>query len=387
MIASEDVLTIELLAELARERQAPCLSLFQPTHRRPPENQQDPIRFRNLVKELDASLQQKYPVRETRLLLEPFNALAHDHDFWNHSWEGLAVLGDPAHFRVFRLQRPVEALAVVADSYHTKPLRRFLQSVDRYQILGLSLDRMQLFEGNRDALDHIDPTPGVPRTITEALGDELTEPHLTVASYGGVGQGAAPMRHGDGGRQDQEQSDTERFFRAVDRAVLEHHSRPSGLPLILAALPEYHHLFHRVSHNPFLLAEGLSFNPENMPIGELRERAWQVVEPQYRARLSAAADEFAVAKSNGLGSDDLAQVAEAAAAGRVATLLIESDRLIAGRLDVATGLLKLIDLSDPHIDDLLDDLGELVGNMGGRVLIMPAEHMPVRTGLAAIYRY
>ena len=75
-----------------------------------------------------------------------------------------------------------------------------------------------------------------------------------------------------------------------------------------------------VSHNPFLIPEGLPINPDAVPIDELRQRAWQVIEPEYQARLAKLADEFAVAKSNGLGSDDLAQVAEAAAAGRVATL-------------------------------------------------------------------
>jgi hypothetical protein len=381
------LLSIESLTELAWVHEPRCLSLYEPTHRRRPENQQDPIRFRNLVKELETSLGQKYPDVETRLLLEPFEALVHDHAFWNHTLDGLAVLGGPSLFRVFRLQRSVAELAVVADSFHTKPLRRFLQSVGRYQVLGLSLRKIQLFEGNRDALDEIDPAPGVPRTITEALGDELTESHLTVASYGGVNQPSTPMRHGHGGKQDRVEIDAERFFRAIDRAVLEHHSRPSGLPLILAALPEHHHLFHRVSHNPFLMAEGLSINPDALPIDELRELAWQVVEPQYQARLATLADEFAVAKSNGLGSDDLAQVAQAAAAGRVATLLIESDRQIAGRLDVATGRVELADLSHPQIDDLLDDLGELVGKMNGRVLVIPAERMPGRTGLAATYRY
>lgn len=39
--------------------QPPCLSLYQPTHRHHPENLQDPIRFRNLVKAMEASLQQK----------------------------------------------------------------------------------------------------------------------------------------------------------------------------------------------------------------------------------------------------------------------------------------------------------------------------------------
>jgi hypothetical protein len=387
MTQKTTLLTIESLAELTSVHRPPCLSLYQPTHRRSPENQQDPIRFRNLVKELENSLRQKYPAIETRLLVGPFEGLARDHAFWNHTLDGLAVLGGPSLFRVFRLQRPVAELAVVADSFHTKPLRRFLQSVGRYQVLGLSLQKIQLFEGNRDTLDEIDPAPEVPRTITEALGAELTEPHQTVASYGGVGGDSTPMYHSQGGKKDEADIDAERFFRAVDRAVLDHHSRPSGLPLILAALPEHHHLFHKVSHNPFLMAGGLTINPDVLPIDELRERAWQVVEPQYQARLAAMADEFAVAKSNGLGSDDLAQVAQAAAAGRVATLLIEADRQIAGRLDGSTGRVEVADLSHPQVDDLLDNLCELVGKMGGRVMVMPAEQMPGRTGLAAAYRY
>ena len=382
-----NLLTTESLAELASVHQPPCLSLYQPTHRRRPEDQQDPIRFRNLVKELDASLRQKYPAVEPRSVLEPFQALALEHDFWNHTLDGLAVLAGPDLFRVFRLQRSVPEFAMVADSFYTKPLRRFLQTVGRYQVLGLSLQKIRIFEGNRDALDEIDPASEVPRTMDAALGDELTESHMTVASYGGVGQGSAPMHHGDGGRQDAVQGDGERFFRAVDRAVLEHHSRPSGLPLILAALPEHHHLFHAVSHNPFLIPEGLPINPDAVPIDELRQRAWQVIEPEYQARLAKLADEFAVAKSNGLGSDDLAQVAEAAAAGRVATLLLESNRQVAGRLDGTTGRVEFADLSNPQVDDLLDDLGELVGRMGGRVWVIPAERMPAHTGLAATYRY
>jgi len=42
--------------------------------------------------------------------------------------------------------------------------------------------------------------------------------------------------------------------------------------------------------------------------------------------LAGLVEDFGRAKSKGLGADELAQVAEAAAAGRVAMLLIESDR-------------------------------------------------------------
>ncbi len=380
-------LTNEVLAGFSSNHEPPCLSLYQPTHRRHPENQQDPIRFRNLVKELEASLRQKYPSAETQLLLQPFEALAHEAEFWNHTLDGLAVLGGHGIFRALRIPQSVAELAVVADSFHTKPLRRFLQSVDRYQVLGLSLDKIRLFEGNRHALDELDLVPGVPRTIADALGGELTEPHQTVASYGGVGGASNRMHHGHGGKADEADVDAERFFRAVDRAVLEHYTKPSGLALILAALPEHHHLFHQVSQNPLLLDEGVRFNPDSLPADELRALAWQAVEPRYQARLASLREEFEQARSKSIGSDDLSQVAEASTSGRVETLLIDADRQIGGRLDSATGRVELADLSDPQNDDLLDDLGELVAKKGGTVLVVPAEGMPSRTGLAAIYRY
>lgn len=362
----------------------PCLTLYQTTHRRHPENQQDPIRFRNLVKLLEESLQENYPAHPAQPLLEPFLDLADDDYFWNHTLDGLAILGANGIFRVYKLQRSVAELAVAADSFRTYPLLRLLQSGDRYQILGLSQQGIKLFEGNRDTLDEIELNPAVPQTITAALGEELTEPHLTVASYGGVGGGQGPMYHGHGGRDAEVESDAERFFRAVDRGILEHHSRPSGLPLILATLPEHRQMFHHVSHNPFLMVDGLDIHPDALPLDELRQRAWQVFEPHYLARLTAHAEAFGRAQSQNLGQGNLAQVAVAAVAGRVATLLIEADREIHGRLDTTNGEVVLDELA---MHDLLNDLGALTRQMGGEVVIVPPAQMPTQTGIAAIYRY
>jgi hypothetical protein len=365
----------------------PCLSLYQPTHRHHPDNQQDPIRFRNLVKELEEPLRQQFPKDDIRTLLQPFLALANDMDFWNHTLDGLAVLGARGIFRVYKLQRPVTEFALVADSFHTKPLMRILQSADRYQVLGLNRQEIRLFEGNRDALDEIELARTVPKTITEALGDELTEPHRTVASYGGIGDGHSPMHHGHGGKESEVDIDAERFFRAIDRGILEHHSKPAGLTLILAALPQYHHLFHQVSHNPLLIEDSIEVHPDSLTIEELRQRAWQILEPHYLARLAKLVEEFGNAKSKGLGDDVLVQVAKAIAVGRVATLMIEAVRKIPGRIDSATGEIEFGDLSHPEVDDVLDDLGELALKKGGQIVIVPAERMPTVTGIAAIYRY
>ena len=68
--------TIGSLAELPSVHNPPCLSHYQPTHRRHAENRLDPIRFDNPVKNLETSLRQEYLAVETPLLLEPFEAVA-----------------------------------------------------------------------------------------------------------------------------------------------------------------------------------------------------------------------------------------------------------------------------------------------------------------------
>jgi hypothetical protein len=94
-----------------------------------------------------------------------------------------------------------------------------------------------------------------------------------------------------------------------------------------------------------------------------------------------------VAKSEELGSADVAEIARAAATGRVATLLIEADREIYGHFDPESGAIEFASLDDPGVGDLLDDLSEHALKKGGKVVIVPAERMPTDTGVAAIYRF
>lgn len=136
-----------------------------------------------------------------------------------------------------------------------------------------------------------------------------------------------------------------------------------------------------------LTAAAIDVHPDDLSIEQLRARAWTLVEPWYLARLAKLVEAFEEAKAKQTGSDDLREVAKAAAAGQVATLLIEADRIIAGRLDPADGSVVEGKLSDPEVDDLLDDIGERVIATGGEVVIVPATRMPAITGLAAIYRY
>jgi len=344
------------LNELLAPTEPPCISIYQPTHRQHPDNQQDPIRFGNLVTGVEDSLRREHPNREIRPLLEPFRALGEDREFWQHPLDGLAVFASPGSFRAYGLQRPVPERAIIAGSVHVKPLVRFVQSADRYQVLCLSRQEAKLYEGNRDALDPIELADGIPRTNAEAGGYERD-------------------------------SNDMRFFRALDRGVLDRHSRPSGLPLVLVGTTENLEHFRRISDNPALTGEGVRFDPWSLPPDRLREEAWQVVLPHYLQRLAGLVDNFHEARSRRLASGDLSDIAQAAVANRVATLLVEAYRVVPGTLDRASGRISFEDLSRHDVDDLLDDLAELVLSKGGEVVVVPTDRMPARSGAAAIFRF
>jgi hypothetical protein len=381
--------TVEHFPELLQDRTGPCVSIYLPLGRRFPDSQQDVVRFRNLLRQAEASLALVMDVAAVEAFTAPLHELADNDRFWLHSRSGLAVYLHADFFKVYKLQRVVPPLVVVANSFHLKPLLRVFQSADRFQVLAMTRDHVRLYQGNRDTMDEVTLHASVPRTLTEALGEQVTDSHTALKPVGHLGHGGAilAMHGGSGSRKDELDKDTQRFFRAVDRAIVEHHTKPVGVPMVLAALPEHHALFREVSHNPLLLPDAISGNPDAFTLDELREKAWSIVEPRYTSRLAGYIDEYREGVPRHLSSAELSEVAMAALGGRVRTLLIEDDRIVPGRVDRLTGRLFHGELSDPHAGDMLDDLAEIVLRRGGDAVIVPRDRMPSVTGIAGIYRF
>lgn len=380
---------IEQFGDVLQERAGPCISVYLPTSRRFPENQQDVTVFKGLIQKVDASLAAEFDEAARTVLLEPLHELAGNERFWSHTLSGLAVLRAPDYYKVYKLQRTVPERAIVADSFHIKPLLRIIQSADRFEVLALTREHVRYYHGNRDALDEVDLHENVPRILEDALGDQVTEQHNTASSMGKMGHDMAGVsgRHGIGARKDEVDKDTERYFRAIDRAILEHHSKSSGVPLILAALAEHHTTFRTLSHNTLLMTDGITGNPDAFTADELREKAWALFEPRYHERLTKLIDDFGAGMPRSLASDVIDDVALAALGGRIRTLLVDVEKVIAGRVDRETGRVHLGSLEDLHTDDVLDDLAELTMRMGGDVVVVPSERMPSESGVAAVYRF
>lgn len=379
-------INLSTLRELSAAQQGPCVSLYQPTYRQFPDSRENVVRYRNLLKGLEAQLGGDSSAG-ARGLLDKFQTLTADSPFWNHRTEGLAVLACGDRFLTFDLQHEVPELLVVSDSFHLKPLFRANQSADRFQILALDRREVKLYEGNRYALDQVELADEVPATLEAALGSELTEPYISVASYGGASArtGAPGMHHGHGDKSAEVEVDIERFFRIVAREIDKHHSQPSRLPLMLAALPEYHAEFRKHSQNEHLMDEGLMFHPDSVSTDQLLAEAWKKIEPHYIKRLEGLVDRYHAAKARDHATDQLTDIAQGAVAGRIDLLLVEADRAVRGKVDPMSGKVTWGNESDVGYDDVLDDLMEASFRTGAEVIVVPAERMPTDSGAAAVF--
>ncbi|NLA72057.1 MAG: hypothetical protein GX850_06530 [Clostridiaceae bacterium] len=362
----------------------PLISLYQSTHRYFPDNKQDPIVFKNLLRDIENSLKQKVDSAFIDKIMKPLYEIRRDTDFWNNTLDGLAVMASENKCIVYKLRNPVKDFAVVSNSFHVKPLLQTFQSLENYQLLGLSRENFVLYQGNRYGFQEVEIDPDIPRTMTDVLGDQLSGSHLSHGTYAGAGVSAY---HGHVDAKDEIDKDTEKYFRYVDSFVFENYSKQSKLPLILVSLKEHRAKLKSLSNNTYLLEEGINKSIDSLELDEIQKQASAIIETFDFDKMKILADSYAKAEADSLGSSDIAQVAKAAQEGRVKTILLEENKIIPGKICFSTGEIEPCDISSPDCGDILNDMADLVLLNRGDVFVLNSVKMPSTTGIAATYRY
>ena len=361
------------------------VSLYLPTHRAANKNEEDKIRFSNLIKQIETPLSQTTDKATAKAIIHRLKTMKDDRTLWNQRLHGMAIFSDHEESIVYILQNQPREIALVGQRFHTKPLVRDFQGLDEYQVLTLDRQRFDVYEGNRTGFRKIPHGDNEPITIQDFLGDEYTEGYLSQGSYGGAAN--TPMFHGHKSRKDEVDKDIERYLKLVDKHVLEHYSNKSKKPLILFALPEYHEPFIKMSKNPHLIHDGIKRSPKELKESDIKAYAWNIIEPRYQKGIETLKDNFNQAYQKSMADDQVHALAKASVSGRIQTLLIEAYRTVPGRIDEKNGTLIHRDKQQAKYDDALDDLMDLVIQNGGAVHVIPSHFMPSDTGVAGIYRF
>ena len=386
-----DILTREELRKLISKPGGVCVSIYMPTYRVGRETEQGPIRLKNLLKEAEEHLlNSDLRTPQIRTLLEPAELLLVDGLFWQYQSDGLALFLSSAGLRYYRLPLRFDALVVVTDRFHIKPLFPLFTADGRLFVLAISQNEVRLLQCTRYSVSEVDLRE-VPASLAQALRFDDPEKrlqfHTGTSTPGGRGKRAA-LFHGHGLGVDDAKANILRYFHKIDKGLQELF-RDEQAPLVLAGVEYLLPIYQKANSYPHLVEEGIEGNPEELSAEVLQQCAWEIVHPLFaKAQKEAAMQYQRLSNVNSeQASDDLGKIVPAAYGGQVKTLFVAIGVQRWGMFDPQSSMVRLHEEAKPGDGDLLDFAAVQTFLNGGTAYALEPGNMPGDFPIAAIFRY
>ncbi|NIN66531.1 MAG: hypothetical protein GTO63_17950 [Anaerolineae bacterium] len=382
-----DVLFRDELERLAAQEDGVFAAIYMPTERAGAETRANSIRFKNLLRNA-ADLLREHGVGapDVEDLLEPALKLQADSTFWQHQADGLAAFITRGFFRHYRLPLAFDELVVVTRRFHLKPLLPLLSSDGRFFVLALSQNEVRLLQCTRYRETEVE-VEGMPHSLAEALRYDDPESQLQFHTGTPRGAGRRPaIHHGHGVGADDAKDNILRYFREIDSA-LRQVLREERAPLVLAGVQYLHPIYRDATTYPHLTEKGITGNPDELSAAELRERAWEIVQPVLRSSRREASERYRQLEGTGLTSNDVKEVVLASHDGRVQTLFVALGSQQWGAFDQQAREVDLHDEAASGDEDLMDLAAVRTLLNGGAVYAVEPQGMPADVLLAAVFRY
>ncbi|WP_369255315.1 chemotaxis protein [Streptomyces sp. R35] len=363
----EHALSPATLTELRRPRPYPAVSVLTPTHRREPDNAQDPVRLRNVVAEAKKQLEADPSVtRERRTdVVDQLERALKEVDL-AHAEDGLAIFAAPGEHQVWSLARTVPERVVLSDTFLTRNLVAAQASERPFWVLAVSADRVTLWNGGAEHVVE-DDSGGFPLSRDRENFDAERQEQI----------GDMPSTFRDEGIR--------RFLRDADTAmsaVLREQPRPlyvTGETAALSALDEIGTVTKEAAHVPH---GGLAHGTP--------QAVWQAVRPLISAEEKKHTDEVARELVTARGRKEFAagvdEVWQNATEGRIRLLAVEENY----RVTVRDGGDHLVPAESGDLDareDIVDEIVEQCLETGAEVRFVPDGSLGDAKGIAGVLRY
>jgi hypothetical protein len=384
-----DILNPAALKSLITQQGKWSVSLYMPTHRAGNEQQQNPIRLKNLLAEAETKLLANGLRRpEAEKLMSPAEELLWNADFWQHQGDGLAIFLSDGFHVIYRLPNNFEELLIVSNSFHIKPLVPCLDRGIKFYVFAVSLNNIRLFQATADSISEV--TLNFPTSMKQALWMDEPERYLNLHS-GSVsqheGKGGAAIFHGHN-VADEEKTNILRFFQSVNEG-LNTLLEDKNVPMVLAGVDYLLSMYREVTTYRNVLSDSVPGNPGREDLNELHQQASNIVRPVFEETQNKAFEKYEQldGQKNGLATSDLPTAVKAARFGQVETLFVSLGVQKWGRYDAQNNQVILESGPNPENEDLLDlAAAETILN-SGQVFAVRREQLPGKGDLAAILRY
>ena len=386
-----NLISVEELKALVQQSPGLCVSIYMPVAQGA-EIQQNPIRFKNLIREAeDKIVEYGFDKKESAQLLEPVRAEVDQENFWENQSNLLAIFVGSGFFRYYACPVNFDELVVVSDNFHVKPLMPMLTGNNLFYVLALSQKEVRLIECTAYGAREVE-VENLPKSLEEALQYDPTAKdgqfRIATAKGGTNNSFQHPGSfHGQGSPdRDEPQQEILQYFHIIDGALHEY-LRNKKAPLVLAGVEYLLPLYREANSYPHLVEEGITGNQKVLKPEELRAEALPLVEPLFLQAQSEAIAQYRDLTGSDKISADLKEAVSAAYFGRVDRLFVALGVQQWGTFNPDTNAVQIHPEPELGDEDLLNAAAIQTILNGGTVYAVPPEEVPEEAPLAAIFRY
>jgi hypothetical protein len=377
-------LTRNQIKRLTEQPEQLSISLYMPLYNTATdERQQNPIRYKNLLKSSRPALEQwGIPSDKSVEFVASISEINWDAANQNEH-RGLAVFANSGGVKIFGLPFEVPEMQFVHQRYYVRPLMPYLQNSSIFYVLALSHRTFRLFEATQYSLREL-PLEGIPENLDGDRDHDGRSGHTGYRSM--THDNKNVLIHERGGVLDDTRTDTLSMLGDLNASVMRYLENDNA-PLILFAPDKLLSEYEKANTYPHLTEPYINADPEHQTDRAIHERALHSATLCLQRTRNTAFEAYNDKKGGGLTSNRIEEILPAADASRIQDLFFKLPVQMWGRFDRTTQRVELQSPDSPQTDDLVDLAAYLTLQRNGRIWSALEEQVPDDEDICAVYRF
>ena len=320
----------ELLQQLGRERNTPCVTISFNTHRTHPDNAQDKILLKNLLKEAEKRVVKEFGKKSTEELLEKIATVQNEINV-NYNLDSFHLFLSNDTEEIVKLPWSVHQNWVnISKTFAIRPLIKAYNQSEPYLVMVLSQGGVNLYEAINDGI------------IQEITNDDFPFPENTHNIF-------FPERKSDPVYVDDL---IRKYFNRIDKALVKVYNE-TDLNCVVVCTVDNYSLLIQVADKPDVYHGFVNINYNRRAPHQIVPQTWQLIKSLQQQRKAKAITEMKEAVAQGKVVTDLQEIYQAAIDGR-GDLLIVHQNFVQPVLMNDERTFNVIE--DPKIEGAIDDI-------------------------------
>lgn len=353
----------EIIKQIKARETDVNVSIVLNTHRTKPDNQQDRILLKNLVKQAEERLLMSHDKQRVQGIMDHLNQCAESIDH-NYNLEGLILFANGSHHEYHRIPVQVKDRVAIGPTFATRDLIRAQQMNTEYYILTISRPMARLFQAHTDQIIkefHGEFPMKSDAYTTDTV--ELTSPKSTDHLV-------------------------EEFFNQVDKQLVKILNGTNAQVVILGDSRNYDH-YIKVADLKSRIAGNVHGNFDHESNHHIVTAAWAFMNQKRQEALAQRIDLLRSATDHGKSISDPSEIWTALQEGKGQTLFVDEHYYLPA---IVSG--KEISLNAQNqpgdtnrVEDIIDEMIEKCLEYGGDVVFVKGDGLKDYQGLALATRF